>query len=311
MNLIDIDGVKIEGVGACVPSTVRENTPELAQTTGIRTRRIAAARTTGLDLCVRAAERLFAETQARPEEFAAIVAVSFTAVDAMPGPAAQAQSRLGFAADVQTFDVMQACAGYGYGLELAALLVRQTGRKVLLLDGDVQSPLLDPADTATVSVFSDAGTATILAPGGADRWTFAFLTKGEKGAALRLSRGGTIAMDGFEVFRFVATDVQAFLKAFLSATATRPGDLAAFVPHQANVYMISQLAKGLGFAADQLAVSCDRYGNPSSASVPLTLAASRRTGRLLLAGFGGGLSAFAARVSLADDCHWVVCVDGE
>lgn len=311
MRLLNIEGAKIAGVSAYIPAGVVANSDELARTTGIRTRRIAAPGVTGLDLCVRAARQLMSDLKLRADEFGAVVTVSFTHAERMPGMAAQAQAKLGLDSEVLTVDVMQACAGYGYGLYLSALLARQTGRKVLLLDGDVQSAYLNPDDQATTAVFADAGTATVVVPDGSDRWTFAFLAEGDRGEALRLPGDGVIAMNGFEVFRFVATDVQRFLKEFLTASNTAPAALAGFIPHQANVYMISQLAKGLGFAAEQLAVSCDRFGNPSSASVPLTLADSRRTGRQLLAGFGGGLSAFAALVNLAPDCHFALIEDGE
>ena len=100
-------------------------------------------------------------------------------------------------------------------------------------------------------------------------------------------------MDGFGVFRFVAQDVTRFLTSFIAEA----GDYDVFVPHQANAYMIRELAHSLG-AEERLRVSCDRFGNSSSASVPVTIATAdvRRPATLLLAGFGAGLSASAARV---------------
>ena len=199
---------------------------------------------------------------------------------------------------------MQACAGYGYGLYLSALLARQTGRKVLLLDGDKQSEFLDGSDAATSPLLGDSGTATIVAPApGAAEWKFAFASDGEKGAALKLENGGTIRMDGFGVFRFVATDVVAYLKSFLSSAAT--GDDFLFAPHQANVYMVRQLAKSVGISDERLLVSADRFGNLSSASVPVTLAAHAdavRGRNVLLAGFGGGLSVALGLVGIPADC---------
>lgn len=304
----ELGGVAIEGLAAYVPPRSVANDENVAKATGIAARRIAEDGETALDLSLCAAERLLAETGASRDDFGAVVSVSFTQHDRMPCSACQAQSRLGLPKGVVAFDVMQACAGYGYGLYLSALLVRQTGRKVLLLDGDKQSEFLDGSDAATSPLLGDAGTATIIAPAaGAAAWKFAFASDGEKGAALRLENGGTIRMDGFGVFRFVATDVVAYLKSFLSSVA--PGDDFLFAPHQANVYMVRQLAKSVGISDGKLLVSADRFGNLSSASIPVTLAAHAEAVRgrnVLLAGFGGGLSVALGLVGIPVDCTIVL-----
>ena len=308
-KLDDIPGVGIEGLAAYVPPRSITNDENVAKATGIVTRRVAEEGETALDLCVRAAETLLADTGASRDDFGAVVSVSFTQHDRMPCSACQAQARLGLPKGIVAFDVMQACAGYGYGLYLSALLARQTGRKVLLLDGDRQSEFLDSSDAATSPLLGDAGTATIVAPAeGATAWKFAFASDGEKGDALRLENGGTIRMDGFGVFRFVATDVVAYLKSFLSSAALDGGDFP-FVPHQANVYMVRQLAKAVGISEDRLLVSADRFGNLSSASIPVTLAAHAeavRGKRVLLAGFGGGLSVALGMVGIGQTAKMIV-----
>lgn len=304
----ELGGVAIEGLAAYVPPRSVANDENVAKATGIAARRLAEDGETALGLSLRAAERLLAETGANRDDFCAVVSVSFTQHDRMPCSACQAQSRLGLPRGVIAFDVMQACAGYGYGLYLSALLARQTGRKVLLLDGDRQSEFLDSSDAATSPLLGDAGTATIVAPAaGAAAWKFAFASDGEKGAALKLENGGTIRMDGFGVFRFVATDVVAHLKSFLSSAAT--GDDFLFAPHQANVYMVRQLAKSVGIPDERLLVSADRFGNLSSASIPVTLAAHAEAVRgrnVLLAGFGGGLSVALGLVDIPADCAVVL-----
>ena len=307
----EISGVAIEGLAAYVPPRSVENDANVAKATGIVARRIAEDGETALDLSVRAAERLLAETGLSRDDLGAVVSVSFTQHDRMPCGACQAQARLGLPKGVVAFDVMQACAGYGYGLYVSALLARQTGRKVLLLDGDRQSEFLDGSDAATSPLLGDAGTATIVAPAaGAAEWKFAFASDGEKGGALRLENGGTIRMDGFGVFRFVATDVVAYLKSFISSAA--PGGGFLFAPHQANVYMVRQLAKSVGVPDGSLLVSADRFGNLSSASIPVTLAEHAEAVRgkeVLLAGFGGGLSVALCLVDLPADCA-IVLDDG-
>ena len=313
MKTLGLTGVSVDGVCAALPRTSEDNlarctelygdaakAANVVKATGILRRRVAAERTTSLDLCVAAAEALMKEATVSAADIGGVVFVTFTPADAMPCNACQAQARLGLGNDIVAFDVGLACSGYAYGLYLAGTLARATGRKILLLDGDAQTAYVKRDDGATVPVLADAGTATIVSPGGTDTWEFAFLSKGEDGAALRLPVGGTISMDGFAVYRFVAMDVQTFIKGFLAETGRAVDSFDAFVPHQANVFMIQQLAKSLGFAADKLLVSADEVGNSASATVPVTIARCAKGGqRLLVSGFGGGLSASVASITLS------------
>ena len=313
MRTLELTGVSIDGVCAALPQASEDNlarctelyadaakAASVVKATGILRRRIAAAGTTSLDLCVAAAEVLMKEAAVSAADVGGVVFVTFTPADAMPCNACQAQARLGLGNDIVAFDVGLACSGYAYGLYLAGSLARATGRKILLLDGDAQTAHVKKDDGATVPVLADAGTATIVSPSGTDTWEFAFLSKGEDGAALRLPVGGTISMDGFAVYRFVAMDVQTFIKGFLAETGRAADSFDAFVPHQANIFMIRQLAKSLGFAADKLLVSADEVGNSASATVPVTIARCAKGGqRLLVSGFGGGLSASVASITLS------------
>jgi len=303
--LIRLESLRLSALCACLPTRAVANDAKIVQTTGIVSRRVAAPGTTVVDLCVRAAEKALRDADAQPSDFGAIVFVSFTQRFRMPSGAAQVQARLGFPKDIIAFDVSLACSGWGYGLYLSGLLARQTGKKVLLLDGDMQSTFLDPADANTVSLLADGGTAAIVACAeGQPPWLFSFATDGEKGAALKLEHGGTIAMDGFGVFKFVATDVVRYIKDFLdqaSSLIPHPSSLT-FVPHQPNVYMVRQLAKSLGVGEERTAVSCDRFGNLSSASVPVTIAAANVRGPILFAGFGGGLSVSVGSLDIPSDC---------
>ena len=313
LPVTEVSGVAMEGLASYVPPRSVANDANVAKATGIASRRVADDGETAIDLSVRAAERLLAETGVDRGSFGAVVSVSFTQHERMPCGACQAQARLGLPKNVIAFDVMQACAGYGHGLYLSALLARQTGRRVLLLDGDRQTEFLDGSDAATSPLLGDAGTATIVGPsgGGGRAWKFAFASDGEKGGALRLEKGGAIKMDGFGVFRFVATDVVAYLKSFMASVVPEVGDFL-FAPHQANVYMVRQLAKSAGIPEDRLLVSADRFGNLSSASIPVTLAAHAdrvRGNMVLAAGFGGGLSVSLAAVDIPSSAK-VVFVDG-
>lgn len=327
MNIRRIEGVAITGLSACLPDRTVDSVAalrplygdkaeNLVKATGIRTRRVAEPGTTSLDLCVAAARRLMDESGLAPEEFGAVIGVSFTQSDRMPCNACQAQARLGLSHDVIAFDVMLACSGWGYGLYVAALLAKETGRKVLLLDGDVQTAFMRKDDAATLPVLADGGTATVVSPDpAAASWRLAFGSFGEKGGALRLPSGGTIEMDGFAVFRFVSMEVSRFIAAFMAETGLDAASVDAFVPHQANVFMIRQLAKLLKIPLEKLWVSCDELGNASSASVPTTLAVvggrEKADRRILFSGFGGGLSVCVGTIGLSADCTLVSFSYGE
>ena len=307
MEFLSLDGFRIDGLAACLPRNAVANEAKVAEATGIVTRRIAVAGTTVVDLCVKAAERVLSDTGARPEDFGAILCVSFTSRDRMPAAAVQAQTRLGFPKGIIAFDVSLACSGWGYGLYLAGLLARETGKKVLLLDGDVQSAFVGK-DAATAPLLGDAGTAAVIgldantkAQRHGGEWEFAFAADGAKGDALRLEDGGTIKMDGFGVFRFVATDVVACIKEFVLHSSPSPSSFT-FVPHQPNAYMVRQLAKSVGIEELRTAISCDELGNLSSASVPATIVWKGVRGPILFAGFGGGLSVSVGLIDVDADC---------
>lgn len=325
MRILELDRLLVEGIAASVPERAADSLADcrrlfadeararaVVESTGIRARRLAGPGVTSLDLCCEAAERLLAGVASRDgvaaeevrRSVGAVLCVTVTPARQMPANACAAQHRLGLPEDLLAYDVGQACAGYLHGLHAAGLLARATGRRVLLLDGDVQSAITDPDDAATAPVLADAGTATLVgAPAeGADAARFAFLTRGDLGEALTLERGGRVRMDGFGVYRFVATEARRLVRGFLDATGLGADDFAAFVPHQANVYMIRQLARAVGFPAEKLRVSADELGNPGSSSVPLTVSRTCAPGeRLLAAGFGGGLAASVAEFALPAD----------
>lgn len=324
---LDINGVEICGICSCLPERCEDNlerckvvygdekkAESVVKATGIKSRRVADAETSSLDLCVAAAKKLLDDLGVSRNDIAAVINVTFTPERQMPCNACQAQSRLDLPTDIVAFDINLACSGWIYGLYVASMMAKATSKKVLLLDGDVQTRYTDAADVATVPVLADAGTATLVSPvnAGADDqpWRFAFLSNGAKGEALSLPFGGKISMDGLGVFKFVTMDVLYFIRDFLAGINSTPNEFDAFVPHQANVFMIQQIAKKLGFLSDKLWVSGDVFGNSSSASVPTTIAhcgqsvvsSAKDTVRLLVSGFGGGLSAAVAAITLPAGC---------
>ena len=310
--MFSVRGVAISALFGSAPALAQDNAAFLAKSfdpakvasivksTGFSIRRSAAGRVSALEMALAAArEALRGEDVSR---FGGIVFVTFSAARRYPSCAQLAHGRLGLPADAAALDIQLACSGYPYGLFVAAQLAASTGRKVLLLDGDVQTEFLDPSDLATNAVMGDGASATVVEPGGGE-WRFAFLTDPSGAGALECPAAGPVAMRGYEVFRFATGGVAAFLREFAAACPARPGEFF-FAPHQANLYMIRQLAVSIGVPAERLLVSGDRYGNPGSASVAQAIAASAdANGQILLAGFGAGLSAAAAFGEISADCR--------
>lgn len=243
------------------------------------------------------------------DDIGSVIVATFSNPDRFPALSVKLASSLGLESSAPAFDLQLACSAYPYALYLAGRLAADTGKKALVVNGDVQSRLVDRSDRATGEIFSDACTASLVScdPASAERSCFDFLSRHDE--ALACGAAGPIRMDGFKVFSFVATEVSAFLREFLAQLANRSAatPLAApklceggadfFVPHQANPYMVRQLAKSLGLE-DRLLVLPEEIRNPGSCSIPLTLAQNRAKGRCLVAGFGAGYSASVGLVNV-------------
>lgn len=223
--------------------------------------------------------------------FGGVIAATFSNPDRFPSLAVRAASELGLAKDVPAFDLQMACSAYPYAVYLAGRLAADTGKKVLVVNGDVQSALVDRNDPATGTIFSDAVTCSVVSADPSGESAFDFLSQYD--TALRCPAAGPIRMDGMKVFTFVATEVREFLKRFVSAIPPA----FSFVPHQAQPYMVRQLAKSLALES-RLVTLDESLRNPGSASIPLTLAMRGVKGDVLIAGFGAGYSAVAGKVKV-------------
>ena len=244
------------------------------------------------------------------QDIGGVIVATFSNPRRFPSLAIEIAALLGLPSSVPAFDLQLACSAYPYALYLGSRIAADTGKKVLIIDGDVQSRLVDPSDHDTGSIFSDAVTATVVQGAGcgvqgAGQSYFDFYSRFND-EALACGESGPIRMKGFDVFAFVATDVSRFLKEFItslnnSSLFTFLSSLL-FVPHQANPYMIRQLAKSIGLS-DQLLTLDEAKKNPGSCSIPMTLAAHPecRGKNVLLAGFGAGYSAAASLVKISDE----------
>ena len=292
--------IVIERIAAVVGEQTHDNlgvaSPEVVAATGFPARRTTDGTLFGMASKAAAA----AVSGIDPGEIAGVVAATFSNEVRFPSLAVRIASQLRLDSSVPAFDVQMACSAYPYALMVAGQLAAASGGKVLVVDGDVQSRFAK--EPATEVVASDACTATLAAAGeGTSRFAF------YSGYGEQLKCAERMEMDGFGVFSFVATTVRKTIMELLEAEGCRPD---WFVPHQANMYMIRRLAKSLGLS-DRILSCGERYGNVGSASVPLTIASCAERfrhggGRVLVAGFGAGLSASVGFVRIADGFAGVV-----
>ena len=237
------------------------------------------------------------------DDIGGVIAATFSNPERFPALAVRVAAELKLPPETPAFDVQMACSAYPYAVYLAGRLAADTGKRGLVVNGDGQSPLVDSTDHATGGIFSDAMTVSVVSsdPLSAEKSRFAFLSRADE--ALTCSATGPIRMDGMKVFTFVATEVKRFLELFVKAAADgRQPMPELFVPHQANPYMVRQLAKGLGLA-ERLLTLDPALRNPGSCSVPLTLATNRDRipsggATVLIAGFGAGYSAAVGAVKV-------------
>lgn len=343
MALTIYRGLEIAGLSVTVPRLVKRFAEEasvyggdsaqlerIRKTIGLHERRVVTPEVTALDLAESAARRLL-ESPASPREWSALIFVTQTPDHFQPCNAAILHGRLGLSETCAAFDVNLGCSGFVYGLWLAGALLEGAGcRDILLVAGDTMSRCVHPRDRSVAPLFGDAAAAAWVrfAPNGFPAW-FDLRTEGANHRVIRIpagafrhpsgpeaesettdSEGNTrslrhLHMDGPEVFNFSLRAAPASAKAVMDAAGLSADQIDWFVFHQANKYIVSNVARRLrvppGRAPDQ---TFEKFGNTSGVSIPLTivdaLARPLRSGpqRLLLGGFGVGLSWASAIVTM-------------
>jgi 3-oxoacyl-[acyl-carrier-protein] synthase-3 len=323
-------GVSIAGVVTAVPKNVvtnddfrtrfsAEDIANVAKMIGVTERRRVPVGQTTSDLCEVAARRLLDSLGWNKDDVGVLVFVSQSPDYVLPATACTLQSRLALPIQCASFDVNLGCSGYVYGLWLvASLMAASNATRALLLVGDT-GYYNDPADRATAMVFGDAGSATALEKSSASpAWRFVLGTNGEGAKNLIVHKSGTrqaspddprmegrdpakLYMDGGEIFNFTLSAVPPLAKQlFGDPSAVAAYDVYLF--HQANTFMIRHLVKKLKLDPAKVPMNMERFGNASSASIPLLMSdivspvLKSRENRLALFGFGVGYSWAAADI---------------
>jgi len=280
---------------------------------GIRERRIAAPDEATSDVVLPAARAALEAAGLDPGELDGIIVGTVSGDMMFPATACLVQDRLG-AAKAAAFDISAACCGFIYGVNIAhSLIASGQMNKVLVVGAEVLSKILDWSDRATCVLFGDGAGAAVLEPaepGSGILGTY-IRTDGALADLLHLPAGGTrqpashetiearghyIKMKGDGVFKYAVRAMEDAARQVLDDAGLALEDVDILIPHQANIRIIDAVQERLGVPADRVIVNLDRYGNTSSASIPIALDEAARNGKMkkgdlvLLVAFGGGLT---------------------
>jgi 3-oxoacyl-[acyl-carrier-protein] synthase-3 len=271
---------------------------------GIVSRRIAGPEETVEDMGVQAGGKAMAASGLSPEDIDLVIVATCSTEAPIPNAAAQVGSRLGIVSP-GAFDLNAACAGFCYALGTADAAVRAgSARNVLVIGSEKMSAWVDFTDRSTCIIFADGAGAAVVGPA-VDAPGIGPVVWGSAGdLAHRITiadRDSYLWQDGQAVFRWATTQVHPIAERACAQAGIKVEDLAAFVPHQANLRIIEAIARKLGVPRERVADDIVHAGNTSSASVPLALSRMIERGELesgapvLLVGYGAGLC-YAAQV---------------
>lgn len=308
-------GAIIRGIGIYHPEQVMTNADIakivdtsdewIATRTGIRQRYILPKDSPlkASDFGAISAQRALEKAGIRPEEVDAIICAAANPDKAFPATACFIQAKIG-AKQAMAYDVTAACAGFVFGVNQAALLIDAGQcRNVLVIGAEILSQVLDWSDRNTCILFGDGAGAVVMGQGPEGRGVLLSKMQSDGGLAdilfLDLPGEGSVRgmrMDGKQVFKAAVTVITDVVTETLAKAGYRPRDLDLLVMHQANTRILTVIAEKLELPMEKVIVNVDRYGNTSSASIPLALNDAEAQGKLkpgalvALAGVGGGMS---------------------
>lgn len=332
MAFFSTHNTSIRGIAAAVPKNEISNwdyeyltdqeKKMLIKTIGVEKKRFAPKHITTSDLCYEAAEKLILELQWQKKDIDLIIFVSQSKDYFLPSTACILQDRLGLSKGTVALDVGLGCSGYVYGLSIMNSMMASGGlKKGLLMVGDISLLSCNYKDKSTFPLFGDAATVTAIEyDKGATPFFYNLFTDGSKFDAIIVPHGGlrnsatkesfdeveispgiyrcplNTALNGFDVFNFSISEVPKSVNEFLELTGTKTNDYNYFVMHQANLLMNESIRKKVKFEPEQVPYTLAKFGNTSSASIPLTIVSElsekvkNESIKFLISGFGVGLS---------------------
>ena len=315
--------ISITGLGAFLPEKVLSNadleqlvdtTDEwITKRTGIKERRIVENGVVTSDLAAKASLEAISDAGISPLDIDLIITSTVTPDHLFPSTSCYVQEKIG-ATNAGAFDVLAACAGFVYALSIAhGLVAAGTMNTVLVIGAECLSKFTDYTDRTSCILFGDGAGAAIVQKntGKSEILSFVLGADGSNTDILILPGGGSknppskktideglhyMRIKGKEVFKMATNNLVALINSTLDKCGMKLEDIALIVPHQSNLRIIKASMKKLAMPMDKVYVNIDRYGNTSSASVPIALSEIKKSGMLkqgdlvLLATLGGGLT---------------------
>ncbi|MCC7145342.1 MAG: ketoacyl-ACP synthase III [Phycisphaeraceae bacterium] len=317
-------GIRMLGTGMSVPPRVMTNqdlaklvdTSDdwISQRTGIRERRVAAPGVTVRHLAVEAARQAVQNAGIDPKQLDMLILATTRPEMVCPSTAARVVAEIG-ASPAGALDVNAVCSGFVYALNVGASMIQSGAmRTVAVLGADVMSAFLDWKDRGTCILFGDGAAGVILTASddpeqgclrqtmGSDgnQWQHLYCPRSAQDIppndTIFSGAFETMQMNGREIYRFAVATLQGEIDRALDAMGLKPSDLAMIISHQSNSRIMESARQRLGLPPEKLYINIDRYGNTSSASVPICLHELWQAGRLkagdlvLFVALGGGLT---------------------
>ncbi len=314
--------VKFLGIGSSAPDKVLSNVDfeEMIDTsdewirsrTGISERRIAEPEVASSDLAYEASIKALEDANMGPEDIDGIIVGTITPDFIFPSTACVLQGRLG-AHQAFAFDVLAGCSGFIYALHVAKGLIQGgTAKKLLVVGAETLSKIMNYEDRTTCILFGDGAGAAVISvsetPGilssclgaNGDGWDLLYMPGG--GSRMPTSeesvKNGShfLKMEGKEVFKEAVKALQSSSLEAIEQAGITPDDIDLLIPHQANYRIIDAVRKRLELPEEKVFSNLDRYGNTSSASVPIALDEAVKSGRLkkgdvvVFSAFGAGFT---------------------
>ena len=324
---------RIAGTGHYAPSRVLTNreletridTTDawIVERTGIRERRIAAPGERTSDMAAEAARRALASAEIAATDIDLILVATVTPDMPLPSTAVFVQTKIGARNDCPAFDLAAACAGFCYALSIADKFVRTgAARHVLIVGVELLSRVVDWSDRSTCVLFGDGAGAVVVSPSlgdGRGIITTQLFADGSLAEALCIPAGGSaegtseqtlslrrhlVHMNGREIFKAAVKHLASASKSALESAGMTAGEVDWVVPHQANSRILEGVAERLGVPMSRFYLNLERYGNTSSASIPIALDEGVRSGAIragqsvLFCALGGGVAWGAAVVRM-------------
>lgn len=313
--------IRIIGTGSYLPKKVADNhflstivdTDDewIRQRTGIKERHLSNGKEGTTYMATHAAEAALENAGITADELDMIIVATVSADTYVPSTSCQVQGAIG-AIRATCFDLNAACSGFLFAMNTAyAYIEMGMAKTILIIGAETLSREVDWSDRSSCILFGDGAGAAIMRQEEGKGGLIASVTgsDGSQGDVLTCKGRGIqnpfhqskrkkeyLRMEGQAVFRFAVTMVPRCIKQILKKTGYDTEDIKFFVLHQANVRILELIAKRLKVDIDKFPMNLDRYGNTSSASIPILLDELNRNNllepgdKIVLSGFGGGLT---------------------